>query len=385
MLSAMNTDSLSTCSVDMIASSAARCQLASEVTISPYVVAQQGYAVAVRALEERTHYNQIECTDGVFRTIRQGDVIVGTLGERQALKGYSGSIPRSVEAGDTLHVLNLGGIIGECTSALPDLGPALKVEVLGAVMVDGETHWKHARIQDGALDPVGHLSASAPLVMVSGTAMNTGKTLAASRIVQGLTEQGKTVAAAKLTGASLKRDVRKMQEHGAVAVSTFTDAGVVCSTGADMAPVAKGIIQHLNAEDPDVIVLELGDGFIGYYGVDDILLDRNIQQYTAAHVVAATDLAGAWAAEQMFTERYRAPISVMTGPITDNEVGRGFIENRLGIPAYNARNQAGQLSQCVATAIDGDAPDEASASPTGSPTGVGGSLSGTDTSSMTGS
>jgi hypothetical protein len=119
--------------------------------------------------------------------------------------------------------------------------------------------------------------------------------------------------------------------------------------------------------------------------VDDILLDRNIQQYTAAHVVAATDLAGAWAAEQMFTERYRAPISVMTGPITDNEVGRGFIENRLGIPAYNARNQAGQLSQCVATAIDGDAPDENPTSTSGSSSGIGHTISGTDIPSVTGS
>jgi len=340
--------------VDKIASSAARCQLTSPVTVSPYVVAQHGYAVAVKALEEKPHYNQVECIDGVFRTVRTGDVIVGTLGERQALKGYSGTIPRHVEAGDWLNLLNLGGIVGQSLSEPPELGPALRVEVLGAVMVERGDRWVHARIQDGALEPADALPQSAPLVVVSGTAMNTGKTLAASRIVQGLTEQGLNVAAAKLTGASLMRDVQAMREHGAMAAASFTDAGIVCSTQGDMAPVAKGVLQHLNDEDPDVIVLEMGDGFVGYYGVDDLLLDREIQRHTAAHVVAATDLAGAWAAEQLFTERYRASIAAITGPVTDNDVGRRYIENRLGIAAINARQAPNQLTERVRQALQAE-------------------------------
>ena len=342
--------------VDKIASSAALCQLSSPVTVSPYVVAQHGYAVAVKALEEKPHYNQVECIDGVFRTIRKGDIIVGTLGERQALKGYSGKIPRHVEAGDWLNVLNLGGIIGKSMSETPELGPALRVEVLGAVMVQRNDQWVHARIQDGALEHAESIPDSAPLVIVSGTAMDTGKTLAATRLVQGLTEKGLDVAAAKLTGASLMRDVQKMREHGAMAAATFTDAGVVCSTEGDMAPVAKGILQHLNDENPDAIVLEMGDGFVGYYGVDDLLLDREIQNHTKAHVVAATDLAGAWAAEQMFTNRYRAPITAITGPVTDNDVGCRYIENRLGIAGINARQSPNRLTDRVHQAIEGDLP-----------------------------
>ena len=352
----MSDPNFSTQAVDKIASSAALCQLSSPVTVSPYVVAQHGYAVAVKALEEKPHYNQVECTDSVFRTIRKGDVIIGTLGERQALKGYSGKIPRHVEPGDWLNVLNLGGIIGKSMSETPELGPALRVEVLGAVMVQRNDQWVHARIQDGALEHAESIPESAPLVIVSGTAMDTGKTLAATRLVQGLTEKGLDVAAAKLTGASLMRDVQKMREHGAMAAATFTDAGIVCSTEGDMAPVAKGILQHLNDETPDVIVLEMGDGFVGYYGVDDLLLDREIQQHTDAHVVAATDLAGAWAAEQMFTNRYRAPITAITGPVTDNDVGRRYIENRLGIAGINARQSPNRLTERVHQAIEGDLP-----------------------------
>ena len=346
--------------VDKIASSAGRCELPHRVTISSYIVAEEGYCLAVRALEEKTRYNEVECADGHFEKIQAGDVLIGALGERQALKGYSGRVPRNVQQGDTLNVLNLGGIIGKCTSDLPELGPALKVEVLGAVQVDHNGQTCHARIQDFALEPVYSLTESAPMVIISGTSMSTGKTSAACEIIKGLSSRGKRVAAAKLTGASLMRDARRMRENGAVASVTFTDAGVVSSTDKKMNPLAKGLIAHLNAEDPDVIVIEMGDGFIGYYGVDELLRDKEIQRFAQAHIVAATDLAGAWAADQMFHERYRVPITVMTGPITDNAVGKQYIQNELGVPALNALQDTDRLAELVDGVLDSAEPTSAS-------------------------
>lgn len=351
----MSIDSLTTISVDKIASSTAHCAISSPVPLSPYIVAQHGYLIAVRAVDEKERYDEVECSDGTFRHVEEGDVLVGALGGRQALKGYSGVVPRDVEPGDTLNVLNLGGIIGECTSALPDLGPPLPVEVLGAVMVERDGRPVHARIQDGAIAAAERLAESVPLVMISGTAMDTGKTRAACSIINGLTARGLNVGAAKITGAALMRDVRRMREHGAVAVSTFADAGVVCSTEEDMTPIAKGVIQNLNREaDPDVIVVEMGDGFVGFYGVDEVLRDRELQQHTAAHVVAATDLAGAWAAEQAFRDRYHAPISAITGPVTDNDVGRRYVEQQFGVAAVNACQDGDVLADRVAAAVDAD-------------------------------
>ena len=340
---------------DHIASSTARCALTPNVALSPYVVPEAGYCVVVRALEDKSCYDQLEGADETFRTIEKGDVIVGTLGSRQALKGYSGHVPRQIEVGDTLNVLNLGGIIGTCTSGLPELGSALSIEVLGAAMVQKHDGWTHARIQDGAIEPAQVLNDSAPLIVVSGTAMDTGKTLAACQIVEGLTAQGMEVAAAKLTGASLMRDVRRMHEHGATACVTFADAGLVSSIGETMPPIAKGLIAHLNARKPDAIILEMGDGFIGPYGVDDLLLDKELQRFTKAHVVTATDLAGVWAAEQHFHQRYRAPITAITGPVTDNEVGTRYVEQRLGIPAMNALQSPKKLVDCVAHALQNSA------------------------------
>jgi len=346
------TDAFQTGPVDKIASSTAHCDVTSPVTLSPYVVAQHGYLVVVRALDEKDQYDEVECSDGVFRHIRKGDVLVGTLGGRQALKGYSGRVPRHIEPGDTLNVLNLGGLIGECTAGHPNLGPALPVEVLGAVMVKRDDQWLHARIQEDALEMVHRLNTSVPIVAVSGTAMDTGKTEAACRVVEGLAETGLKVGAAKLTGASLMRDVRRMREHGATAVATFTDAGIACTVEDAITPIAKGVIHHLNAtHDLDVIVAEMGDGFVGYYGVDDLMTDMELQSFIEAHVVAATDLAGAWAAEQTFRERYHTAITAITGPVTDNDVGRRYITQRLGVTALNALQQSTALVDEVVQAL----------------------------------
>ena len=352
----MPTRTITTLTADHVASSTGPCALGHEVRVSPYVVAEEGYCLAVRALDTKDVYNQVEGADGVFRTVVAGEVIVGALGERQALKGYSGRIPRHVAPGDTLHVQNMGGILGRVAQEHPDLGPALRVEVLGAVLVGDPP--RHARIQDAAIDPAETLTASAPLVFVSGTAMNTGKTYAAASLVSGLTARGLRVAAAKLTGAALQRDVRAMVAGGAVASASFTEAGVVATTGRDMVPIAKGLIAHLNrpappAEDgggavPDVLVLELGDGVIGPYGVDQILQDMELQRLTATHVLAAADLAGVWACDQLFRSRYRAGIGVVVGPATDTEVGRRYIQTSLGIPAVNARSEPDALAALVA-------------------------------------
>lgn len=339
---------------DIVASSAARCGLPASVTLTPHVVAEEGQCVAVRVLEEKACYNEVEDENGTFQRLRAGQVLISVLGERRALKGYSGGIPETIAVGDELHVLNLGGIIGRCTSAHPDLGPALRVEVLGGVLAEGTD--APACLRDVALEGVSSLTDSAPLVVVSGSSMDTGKTQAACAIIEGLTKRGLRVAAAKLTGAALQRDVRHMSEHGAVATATFTDAGVVASTSRDIRPPAKGVIAHLNECTPDVLVLELGDGFIGPYGVDDLLNDHELHRLTRAHVVAASDLAGAWAADHFFRERFCAPITAITGPVTDNEVGRQYIEEALDRSACNALQQPNALAELVAGALEDTPP-----------------------------
>ena len=99
--------------LDKISSSTRNAALASEVIVGEQIVAQEGYVLAVRIKEDKSTYNSVEDLAGRMVTLRAGDVLAGTLGTRRALRGYAGVVPSHIAVGDTIDVLNLGGILGK--------------------------------------------------------------------------------------------------------------------------------------------------------------------------------------------------------------------------------------------------------------------------------
>src|SRR5512145_1552791 len=120
--------------LDRIASATRNAGLSPEVIVGDQIVSAEGYLLAVRILEDKSTYNTIEDVTGRMLSLRAGDVLAGTLGTRRALRGYAGVVPAHISVGDTLEVLNLGGILGRCTSANVEIGAPFKAEVLGAIL-----------------------------------------------------------------------------------------------------------------------------------------------------------------------------------------------------------------------------------------------------------
>jgi hypothetical protein len=340
--------------LDRIASSTRNAGLTPEVIVGDDIIAAEGYVLAVRILEDKSIYNTVEDVTGRMLSLRGGDVLAGTLGTRRALRGYAGVVPAHIAVGDTIEVLNLGGILGRCTSSNPEIGPPFKAEVLGAILAFpdlGDRIGRPAHIKDHSVPPAETLDSSVPVIYVAGTCMNAGKTVAATELVRGLTRGGLRVAAAKLTGVSLMRDALSMLDAGAVAALTFNDVGVASTHPGITVATAKGIFNRLAAAKPDVIVAELGDGILGEYGVQDILRDAALMRVGAAYIMAAPDPVACWGAAELMTHEFRLPITAVTGPATDNEVGLVYIQTGLGLPAHNARRDAAGLVEVVVKAL----------------------------------
>jgi len=209
--------------------------------------------LVVRALEEKRVYDVIELTSGRMAHVGKGDVIIGALGRRDALRGFVGRVPGKLAAGDRIHVLNLGGVLGECTSGTSDVGHPLLVEVLGMAVKDG----KPMNIRDGALPTADRLTLKEPVVLVAGTCMNSGKTRAAVEIIFHLTQRGYRVGATKLTGVACLRDTLNMIDHGAVEGLSFLDCGLPTTSDVpDLPAVAKGLLNSLATREVDVVVAE---------------------------------------------------------------------------------------------------------------------------------
>ncbi len=341
--------------VHKIASVASRLGLGSrQVEISDGVPAEIGAVVVVRALREKRVYNDLELDSGRMTKITRGNVIVGALGRRRALRGFCGEIPERVEVGDRLHLLNMGGVIGFSPTAHIELGPPAEVEVLGAVVRDG----RPLNVRDSVISAVESLASIdvPPIVMISGTCMNSGKTFACTRIIQNLSRRGLTVHAGKLSGIACLRDSIAMEDHGAARTASFLDAGVPSTAGlpsAEMVRVATTIIGHLAEGRPDAIFLELGDGIIGDYGVMAVLDCEEIARHVAVHLFCAGDLVGAWGGHA-FLAGHGVDVHIFSGPVTDTPVGVEYVERELGRPAVNARLDPERLANLVAELLGVD-------------------------------
>jgi hypothetical protein len=205
-------------------------------------------------------------------------------------------------------------------------------------------------IADGAIQPRPSLEGIPefpPVVLVAGTCMAAGKTQAACEIVQKLNQRGWRVAAMKATGVACMRDVLNMIDHGAREGLSFQDAGLASTVDtADLPGVAKGLLARLAEGKPDAVVVELGDGIIGGYGVQSLLKDPEIRSRTRAIVMCANDLVAAWGARAVMKEM-DLRIDVFSGPATDNTVGVDYIQRELKIPAANARTDGNRLADTV--------------------------------------
>lgn len=333
--------------LDKIASSTRNAELSHDVVLCDEIPATAGTVVIVRVLDEKSSYNELEDVHGRMMTYHAGDLVAGVLGARKALRAYSGVVPESVQPGDILHLLNLGGVIGQCTSSNPVVGPPARVEVLGGVRtVSGPDRrlGPAASILPGPVPLATSLIPLPPTLFVVGTCMHAGKTAAACRIVRGLTQRGLTVGVAKVTGVALRRDTLEMIDHGAAHAVTFADAGLPSTAVGDVAGAARGCLNELARRGVDVIVVEFGDGLLGEYGVSELLGASDIAGAASGVVLAATDPVAAWGGARLL-EKLGLPLTVVTGPATDNP---GVL---LDAPAANARIQGERLVDLVLPAV----------------------------------
>jgi hypothetical protein len=342
--------------VDKIASVTQACGLGHELRIeTDNIPSEEGVIVVVEVLNNKANYNTLELTSGRMAKINKGDIVVGALGHRKALFGYSGHVPESLKAGDVIQMLNIGGVLGVCDSVNPDKGKPFDCRVLGVVLQFpylGERIGVPARAGYRKLDFAASLDTrGVPVVALAGTCMEAGKTAAACAIVSRMRHRGLVVDAFKATGVSLRRDILAMEDAGARNSMIFTDLGVITSTPATGPALTRTMLTELSANRPDVIVFELGDGILGAYGVDSILECDDIRRSLTGVVLSANDPVAAWGGVKLLRERFGVEPCVVTGPATDNAVGVDIIRDQMNVPAFNAMSSGADLGDCVIEAI----------------------------------
>lgn len=333
--------------LDKIGSVTKNLNLPNTVKLTDDIRIEMGTVLAVEALQDKSIYNEMELPSGRMSKMKKGDVLAVALGSRMGLNGFTGKIPDSIKVGDIIHVLNVGGVAGECTSAnKKQVGEPLQAKVLGAIERDG----KALNINQAKLfEPAKKLINPAPLIIVTGTGMDSGKTTVASEVIKTLCRLGMDLSGTKLSGVGAQRDLYKMADYGVKETVSFVDAGITST--AELPPeliveTAKGAINHLSKRNPDGIMVEFGDGLFGRYGVAALLSDKEIQSHVRLHIGCARDPVGAKALAEECA-KIGVPLDIISGPTTDNKVGQDFIRDVIKLMPYNAFDPNNDLIDLV--------------------------------------
>jgi hypothetical protein len=177
--------------------------------------------------------------------------------------------------------------------------------------------------------------------------MNSGKTVAATEIIKQAHHAGLKVCGAKMSGVAALRDTLNMEDHGAMATASFLDCGLPSTVDCgDLSPIAKAILNHLNSFEPDLIVVELGDGIVGGYAVDSVLKDAEIKDAISSFVFCASDYVGVIGGIAVL-KNLGIEIDVIAGSVTDSQMGEDFVEQNYRIKAGNARRNGLRLFEIL--------------------------------------
>lgn len=324
----------------IFSSSTSRLTFAASSRVEPVRQARAGDVVVAELLTENAAYPNLERPDGSLTRLSVGDRIVGALGSRQALRGFVGCAPDALEQGETLALLNMGGVIGRYVDSTTALGEPARVRYVGTVVDDDGV----VNLDRVTLPAATRSLGDRPIVLALGTCMNVGKTTTVAKLIESATRSGRRVGAAKLAGVAALRDLGAFVTAGAVDVKSFLDCGLPSTVDAEsLAPIFKMVVSAL---DGDLVIVELGDGIVGHYRVETVLADRAIMDHVSAVVLCAGDVMAAYGAK-VHLDGLGVPITAFSGLATENVAGSACIEEWLGVPAINGLKEPTRLSAAL--------------------------------------
>ena len=282
---------------------------------------------------------RVELPAGRMCQVLDGDMIIGAFGKRAATLEGTGDWEKIGKNG-ALNALTSAGLFGKLTSMSPVVPDLMHLKYRGHV-VRGEKKVTMGQFC-GQYEP---MELTAPVVMLIGTSMSSGKTSSGRVIIHELKRRGLKVTAAKLTGAARYRDVLSFGDAGADHIVDFVDAGLpssVCEPEA-YEPALREMLSKIAATAPDVVVAEAGASPLEPYNGSLAMaaLDSNIRML----VLCASDPYAVLGVQHAFG---REP-DLVCGPAANTEAGVALVKKLCGVEALNLlrRNSRAELNRLL--------------------------------------
>jgi len=285
----------------------------------------RGDYVVVEMLEDGPGSYVVETPDGSGVEIHPGDRLVGALGTRAATLEVVGDW-REIGADLTMQTLTAAGVLGVCTSAAVQSSALANVRYLGHAARNG----KPCHMKD-FVTPIEPRRFEVPVILIIGTSMESGKTVAAVALIQELVAMGKSVAGAKVTGVGRLRDILAMEAAGAAPIMDFVDVGLPSTVVPpdEYRQSLKQLCSKLAASETDVVVIEAGASPLEPY-CGSVAMEV-LSQCVTATILCASDPYAVLGVMEAFAMKP----DLVSGRSTATEAGIDLIDKLTGVPAMN--------------------------------------------------
>jgi len=165
----------------------------------------------------------IENREGRIHAIHEGSRAIFVLGNRYAPDYYEGLLP--TELPQELDLLSRSGVVGEvkCRNSL--VKDPTRIRVRGYVCDAAGTVLNTRNFCRIVPKQKTKKPDRSKLILIVGTSMNCGKSLAAAACCWALSTMGHNVRGTKVTGTASLKDILLMEDNGASPVADFTYLG----------------------------------------------------------------------------------------------------------------------------------------------------------------
>jgi len=279
----------------------------------------------IAQIDELGHHSRLDLNSGTKCTLYPGDVVAVSFAARYATKVMEAEIPDSLEE---IHFLSAGGVCGRVLGMANDANEPTTLHPLGYLCEGG----KRINLRTYALPQRPPAPHEASVIIVVGSAMDSGKTTAAFSLVHGLTNAGIRTGAAKITGTATAKDPRGMWDAGASLVYDFTHMGYGSTAGLtpdELSNIAETIIANLAHDGARAIVIEIADGIT--QRETDLLLHHFAARGVAGVVYTCNDSMGVPSGLDRLTSMGHRVLAI-SGSMTRTELAAREAQSETHVP-----------------------------------------------------
>lgn len=285
-------------------------------------------------------HQELENKEGRIHKLTDDNTASGTkcvfvFGNRYAPDYYEGLIPKEMPT--TADLLCRSGVIGLVSEKNCVVKEPTKIRVLGyACNKDGDVvnTRNYSKIKPKSLEKKPN---RAKLILVVGTAMNSGKSAAAAACCWGLRTAGHDVRASKITGTASLKDILYMSDVGANPVNDFSYFGwpsTYMLDEADLLDIFNKIDLKIANNSKNYWVVEIADGVLQR---ETAMLLRSTDVRSRIHrlIFAAHDAFGAIGGLKILKDEFDLVPDAISGVCSSSPLALRELDAYTSIPVFN--------------------------------------------------